>query len=64
MIALEGRSILLTALYCERTVWQVEVLQVVIWLAQGLAQKLNSLIYQVILPQIQFYKAPVLEENI
>lgn len=64
MIALEGTSKLLTALCCERTVWQVRVLQVVIWMAQCLSQKLNSLISQVILPQIQFYKALVLEENI
>ena len=56
MIVPEGRSKLLTVLYCERTVWQAVVLQVVIWISQGLSQKLNSLIYQVILPQIQFYK--------
>lgn len=64
MIVLEGTSKLLTALYCERTIWQVWVLQVVIWRAQSLSQKLNSLISQVILPQIQFYKALVLEKNI
>lgn len=64
MIVLEGTSKLLTALYCEKTIWQVWVLQVVIWRAQSLSQKLNSLISQVILPQIQFYKALVLEKNI